>query len=39
MTESFLEGLFGQALGQLDRKESQPTAAELSSDSEQETWQ
>ena len=32
-------GLFGQALAQLDRKESQPTAAELSSDAEQETWQ
>jgi 3-deoxy-D-manno-octulosonate 8-phosphate phosphatase (KDO 8-P phosphatase) len=32
-------GLFGQALTHLERKESQPTQAELSSDSEEDTWQ
>ncbi|MEN8005694.1 MAG: HAD hydrolase family protein [Candidatus Krumholzibacteriota bacterium] len=32
-------GLFGQALAGLDRKESQPTRAELSSAAEEETWQ
>lgn len=32
-------GLFGQALTQLERKESQPTQTELSSDVDEETWQ
>lgn len=32
-------GLYGQALRELGRKESQPTQAELSSDAEEETWQ
>jgi len=32
-------GLFGQALGELNRKESHPTSAELSSDVVEDTWQ